>query len=298
MFLIILLVPLLILAVFSFVIIPPNSEGQLVRFGRPLDKTLASGFHLKAPWDRALKVSLAQRTTKLNNLAPITKDNAMLEVDASLTYHVSDARKFLYANDNPMETLDTIVNAYLRGEIGRRDMAECTSDVTEINKALLSYLQQGEVDGESITAQFGIKVDFANIDRINPNEKIQESMDKKIAADNETSAAIITAGGQKKVKLTNANAEKEMQAIVNEKELAQAINAAKMMETDANARAKAISVENEAIQNVAPEYLQNKQIESYNHLADGENNTVIVPSDKLGSDIATYTALNTISQNN
>ncbi|MBM7617428.1 regulator of protease activity HflC (stomatin/prohibitin superfamily) [Weissella uvarum] len=292
MFIIItLIILLLIVGIFSFTIIPPNSEGQLVRFGKPLDKTLESGFHFKAPWDRALKVSLAQRTTHLNDLAPITKDNAMLQVDASLTYHVSDARKFLYANDDPLETMDSIVNAYLRGEIGRRDMAECTSDVTEINKALLQYLQDGGANGHSITAQFGIKVDFANIDRINPNEKIQESMDKKIAADNETSAAIITAEGQKKVKLTNANAEKEMQAIVNEKELAQAINAAKMTETEATANANAIRIENEAFADVNPKYLQNRQIDSYNHLADGENNTVIVPSDALGSDIATYTAL-------
>ena len=85
----------------AFLTVPQGFEYTLERFGR-YTKTLEPGFHVIVPFvDRVgRRMNMMEQVLDVPRQEVITKDNAMVGVDAVVFYQVLDAAKAAYEVDN------------------------------------------------------------------------------------------------------------------------------------------------------------------------------------------------------
>lgn len=263
----IIVVLVIVYVCFGFRIVPQNNEGLVETLGK-YSKTVKVGFIFVWPlFQRIRKVPLALQPLEISKYSIITKDNAEISTSLTLNYLVTDSYRYFYNNTDSVESMVQLIRGHLRDIIGRMDLNAALGSTKEINDQL--FTATGD-----LTDIYGIKVVRVNVDELLPSAEIQRAMDKQLTADREKTAAIAKAEGEASTIEMTTKAK-------NDALVATAKANAEAVKTQADADAYRVQKMQEALSKAGEGYFRNQSLDSFNQLAQGPNNLIVVGKDEM-----------------
>ncbi|MFD1393268.1 SPFH domain-containing protein [Lacticaseibacillus jixianensis] len=272
---------LLIILFSSMAIIHTGEVGIVERLGKYV-QTLQPGFHVVPPFIYRITeiVNMKQIPLKVDEQEVITKDNVVVRISETLKYHITDVNAYVYQNKDSVLSMVQDTRANLRGIIGNMDLNDVLNGTETINQTLFQQIA-------TTTAGYGLNVDRVNIDSIQVDKTIQESMNKLLRASREKEANIMEAEGLKQAAIAKAEGEKQsdiLQAEANKQtQILEAQGKAESQRLIAEAVHDQIDSINEGLKNNGDLYLTYKNVEALEALANGSSNTVVMPSTAIDS---------------
>lgn len=239
-------VPLFVLAVIvAFVIesvriVPQQSAWVVERLGK-FHAVLEPGLSLIVPFfDRiAYKHSLKEVPLDVAEQVCITRDNTQLAVDGIIYFQVVDARLASYGTSDYVLAISQLAQTTLRSEIGKMELDKTFESRDEINKLIVSTL-------DDAGRTWGIKVLRYEIKSLTPPETILRAMQAQITAEREKRAVIAKSEGQRQEEINIAEGEKQAAILTSQGAKEAAINRAQgeaiAITTVATATADAVTV--------------------------------------------------------
>ena len=267
MFKAIIAILVILLVLSSLRVVPQNNEGLIETLGK-YSKTVKAGLVIIIPIIQKMRrVSLAMFPAEISKYSIITKDNAEITTSLTLNYLVTDSYKYFYNNTDSVKSMVELIRGHLRDIIGRMDLNEALGSTSKINTQLADAIGD-------LTDVYGIRVVRVNIDELLPSAEIQKAMDKQLTADREKIAAIEKAEGEaKNIELTTK--------AKNDALIATAKAKAEAVKTEADAEAYRISKLQSSLAEASDGYFKNQSLDSFNKLAAGPNNMIVVDKDDM-----------------
>ena len=227
----------------------------------------------------------------------ITKDNVSIEVDTVVFFQITDPKLFVYGHKTPIAAITHLASTTLRNLIGELELDETLSSRDTINAKLRVVLDEA-------TDAWGIRVTRVELKNIIISDKeLAEAMEKQMIAERNKRAAIIEAEGIRKSAILKAEGQKQSEILVAEgKKQARILEAEAQREADIcegegeaekimlieqakaegikmteNAKAEGIKMFNAS--EATQETLTIKSLEALAEAAQGDSNTIIIPSE-------------------
>src|SRR5262249_394593 len=162
--------------------VPQGSEWTVERFGRYV-RTLEPGLALIVPVvDRiGVRMNMMETVLQVPSQSVITRDNAVVTVDAVVFYQVLDAAKAAYEFTN-------LVMTNIRTVMGSMNLDELLSERDRINSQLLTVV-------DAATTPWGVKVQRVEIKDIAPPPELVSAMARQMKAEREKRANVLEAEG-------------------------------------------------------------------------------------------------------
>ena len=291
------IIPLIFLAVVvvigfqTFKVVPQQEAYIVERWGRYY-RTLTPGLRWLVPiMDKvAYRHTLKEIPLDVPSQVCITRDNTQLTVDGIIYFQVTDPKLASYGSSNYVLAITQLAQTTLRSVIGRMELDKTFEERDDINRAVVSALDEAAVS-------WGVKVLRYEIKDLVPPQAILHAMQAQITAEREKRAVIAKSEGVKQEQINLASGEREAaiqksqgeaQALINQStgEKTAQINRA---EGEAEALRLVAQATSDAIRMVAESVKQpggmeavnlkvaEQYVEAFSKLAK-ENNTLILPA--------------------
>lgn len=184
-------------------IVPQGQQWLVERLGR-YHSQLNAGLNIVIPFvdSVAYRLSTKDQIMKIPSQEVISKDNAVLSVNAICYVKVVDAQKAAYGvEDHQIATVNLAMTS-LRAAIGKLDLDESLSQRDEIKSILLKSMADQMTD-------WGLSLRSIEIQDINPSDSMQASMEEQAAAERKRKAIETLATGNKQAAILEAQGVKE-----------------------------------------------------------------------------------------
>ncbi|ENN95666.1 hypothetical protein J422_06638 [Methanocaldococcus villosus KIN24-T80] len=255
-FWIILGILVLIIITRSIVVVKQYEGGLIFRLGKVAGR-LIPGINFIIPFiDVVQKVDLRTRVVDIPPQEMITKDNAVVRVDAVVYYRVIDVIKALLEVEDYEYAIINLAQTTLRAIIGSMELDEVLNKREYINSKLLEILDKE-------TDPWGVRIEKVEVKEIDPPQDIKEAMAQQMKAERLKRAKILEAEGEKQSRILKAQ------------------GIAESLKIEAEGKAKAIQIVAEAARNYFKEEAQlYKALEVANNVLK-ENSKYIISENVL-----------------
>jgi regulator of protease activity HflC (stomatin/prohibitin superfamily) len=277
-----LVVVVLVLALRQMVNIVQQGEVGVVKHLGEYRKTYEPGLVIIAPFIESLqRVDMREIPRPGDRQDVITKDNVVVNVNATIFTQVVDARQALFSIANFDIAIDALARTALRSVIGTMTLDQALSERERINTDVQQQM-------EAVTDKWGIRINRIEILAIAPPPNILEALALEKQADQEKRAKILQSEGQKQSAINVA--EGEAQATVRK---AEGDRQAAILEAEGNrqaaileaeGRSQAISTVYAAIKKGEPDptLVAILQLDALAKFAESDNAKIVVPFESAG----------------
>jgi regulator of protease activity HflC (stomatin/prohibitin superfamily) len=277
-----LVVVVLVVALRQMVNIVQQGEVGVVKHLGEYRKTYEPGLVIIAPFIESLqRVDMREIPRPGDRQDVITKDNVVVNVNATIFTQVVDARQALFSIANFDVAIDALARTALRSVIGTMTLDQALSERERINTDVQQQM-------EAVTDKWGIRINRIEILAIAPPPNILEALALEKQADQEKRAKILQSEGQKQSAINVA--EGDAQATVRKADgsrqaaILRAEGGRQAAILEAEGRSQAISTVYAAIKKGEPDptLVAILQLDALAKFADSDNAKIVVPFESAG----------------
>jgi len=247
-------------------IVPQGYKYIVQRLGK-YNRTLDPGLSFIIPFvdSVAYKFTTKDLVLDVPSQEVISKDNAVLIVNAVAYINIAEPQKAAYGVEDYADAIQKLVQTSLRAIVGEMNLDDALSSREQIKYKLKTNISD-EISG------WGVVVKTVEIQDIQPSVTMQKAMESQAAAERSKRAAITTAEGEKQAVILESEGIKE--AAYNEAE-------AKIKLAAASAKAIAMVAEQIKEQQLPAMYLLGeKYVDNFIKLSQSDNaKTIVLPAD-------------------
>jgi regulator of protease activity HflC (stomatin/prohibitin superfamily) len=184
-------------------IVPQGSKHVVQRLGK-YHKTLGPGLNIIMPYidSVAYKVSTKDIVMDIPSQEVITRDNAVLIVNAIAYINIVSPEKAVYGVENYILAIQNLVQTSLRSIVGEMNLDDALSSRDHIKAKLKTAISDDIAD-------WGITMKTVEIQDIKPSDTMQKAMEEQAAAERERRAMVTRADGQKAAAILEAEGRME-----------------------------------------------------------------------------------------
>jgi regulator of protease activity HflC (stomatin/prohibitin superfamily) len=180
-------------------IVPQGSKYVVQRLGK-YHKTLLPGLNIIVPYidSVAHKVTTKDIVMDIPSQEVITRDNAVLIVNAIAYINIISPEKAVYGVENYILAIQNLVQTSLRSIVGEMNLDDALSSRDHIKAKLKTAISDDIAD-------WGITLKTVEIQDIKPSDTMQKAMEEQAAAERARRAMVTRADGQKAAAVLEAD---------------------------------------------------------------------------------------------